>query len=288
MRSGVHKPAVSPKIHAATKAAATSTPAQPDQPRIAPISAGRAIRAKHIAKSDLISKFGKSAPNLKLAVVPVKEPHKTVESVAEPKPVSHPAVHHQAAHTPAKAANPFQTAIEQADSHTQPRLKKAKVHHRVAKKLHVSPRLVSFAAVTLMVLGVGGVLAYQNYPELSMRVAATRAGFGASLPSYQPAGFAMAGAIKYAPGEVTLNYKSHTDERSFDVIQKNSGWDSAALLENYVVPTGKPYQTFQSGGRTIYIYDSNKATWVDGGVWYNIDGKTNLSSDQLLRIANSL
>jgi hypothetical protein len=49
-----------------------------------------------------------------------------------------------------------------------------------------------------------------------------------------------------------------------------------------------PYQPFEANGRTIYIYDGNKATWVDGGVWFNIDGKANLNSDQLLKIADSL
>jgi len=148
--------------------------------------------------------------------------------------------------------------------------------------------LVSFAGVVVFALGVGGFLAYQNLPNIAMRVASTRAGLKANLPKYQPAGFSMAGPIEYEPGEVKLSYKSNSDNRSFAVTQKNSAWNSEALLENYIAPTKQPYQTFQANGRTIYIYSDNKATWVDGGVWYTIDGKANLNSDQLLRIANGL
>jgi hypothetical protein len=98
----------------------------------------------------------------------------------------------------------------------------------------------------------------------------------------------LAGPIQYKPGEVTINYKTHSDDRGFNVVQKNSSWNSETLLDNFVSATNKPYQTFQSNGRTIYIYDGNKATWVDGGIWYSIDGQSNLNSDQLLRIAASL
>lgn len=140
----------------------------------------------------------------------------------------------------------------------------------------------------MAVLLVGSVFAFQNMPEIAMKIASTRAGLNANLPAYQPSGFALAGPIKYNSGEVTLNYKSNSDERAFNVVQKNSSWNSETLLENFVETNTRPYQTFQANGRTIYIYDGNKATWVDGGVWYNIDGQANLNSDQLLKIAESL
>ena len=121
-----------------------------------------------------------------------------------------------------------------------------------------------------------------------MRVASTRAGLDANLPAYQPAGFKISGPIKYQPGAVTVTYKSNTDERNFNVTQKNSSWNSETLLGSFVSPTKEPYQTFQAKGRTIYMYSGDKATWVDGGIWYTVDGKANLNSDQLLKIAESL
>ncbi len=289
MRAAVKKPAVPAKIHA--KAPATSSIASKPVHQTGTslgetIRPGRAIRAVHTQKSNLISKFGQAAAAIKTETLPVRPAPATLKA-AKLVTKTAPAIINHPAQTPV-IADPFQSAIEQAVSHEQPKIKKTKVHHRIAKKLHVSPRIVNFAAVTLLALGVSGFIAYQNLPEIAMRVAATRAGLHASLPSYQPSGFAMAGPIKYQPGEVTLNYKSNSDDRGFNVVQKNSSWNSETLLENFVTASSKPYQTFQANGRTIYIYDGNKATWVDGGIWYNIDGQSNLNSDQLLRIAGSL
>jgi hypothetical protein len=285
MRSGVKKPA-STKIHAKVAAPAVSTSAVAPKPTLTDaIKPGRAIRAGIIEKSNLISKFGSTPPVVKTEVLAVKP----APTATRQQPTV-PAIqgHHAPAIATSVKTDMFQSVMEQAVSHTQPKAKKPKMHHRVAKKLHVSNRVVGFASVALLVLSAGSFLAYQNMPELAMRVASTRAGLNANLPSYQPAGFSMSGPIKYEPGEVTISYKSNSDNRAFNVTQKNSGWNSETLLENFVSPTKQPYQTFQANGRTIYIYDGNKATWVDGGVWFNIDGQTNLNSDQLLRIADSL
>jgi hypothetical protein len=284
MRQVVAKPTAPVKIHAKTAApVAYSTPAS-TQPKIETIKPGRAIRATHATQSSLISKFGKTPVTIDAAVVPVKPAPEPSNPVAH---ISKPVVVPPTPKTSTKNAV-FQKAIEQAVSHEAPKLKKPRVHHRVAKKLHVSPRLVTFASMTLLVLAVGTFFAYQNMPEIAMKVASARAGLKANLPAYQPSGFSLAGPIKYDSGEVTLNYKSNSDQRAFNVVQKNSSWNSETLLENFVASTKQPYQTFQANGRTIYIYDGNKATWVDGGVWFNIDGQANLNSDQLLKIADSL
>ena len=288
MRTVVKKP-VPATIHSKAAANAAVPVAQrTHNPITASVKPGRAIRAHAAVQSNYISKFGKVAPVIHKAVVPVaSEP---ARNNATSKVTAQP--HHAPAVTSPKKLtekqDPFRTAIEQAVSHTQPKAKKHRVHHRIARRLHVSPRLVNFAGVTVFALGIGGFLAYQNLTGIAMQVASTRSGLNASLPTYQPAGFSMAGPIEYEPGEVKLSYKSNSDNRTFEVTQKNSQWNSETLLENYVSPSKEPYQTFQANGRTIYIYEGNKATWVDGGIWFNIDGKTNLNSDQLLRIADSL
>lgn len=289
MRASVKQP-VAAKIHAKAAAKPSSNPVPHKAPRAESIKPGRAIRATVISQSNLISKFGHAAPAIQTAVVPVApEPALMNHSPKSVKPTHKVAPAAVAtAHSVSTPQDPFKSAVEQAISHKQPKAKKARVHHRIAKKLHVSPGLVSFSGIVIVALSIGGFLAYQNLPKIAMQVAATRAGLNASLPTYQPAGFSMAGPIEYEPGTVTLNFKSNSDERSFAVTQKNSSWNSETLLENFVTANKQPYQTFQANGRTIYIYEGNKATWVDGGVWYNIDGKANLNSDQLLRIAGSL
>lgn len=291
MRAVVKKPAVPAKIHAKAPAApATNKHEQtPAKPLVSAIKPGRAIRATHIPRSGLISKFGSAATAIKTELLAVK-PEPVTMPVTAIKPMATTPVAKIVNH-PAQTVvqvDPFQAAIEQAISHEQPKIKKSKLHHKVARKLHVSPKIVSLASFTLVALAVSGFVAYQNLPELAMRVAATRSGMHASLPSYQPSGFSMVGPIQYQPGEVTVSYKSNSDNRGFNVVQKNSSWNSETLLDNFVAATKTPYQTFQTNGRTIYIYGGNKATWVDGGIWYSIDGQSNLNSDQLLRIAGSL
>lgn len=292
MRKVVKKPVAPAKVHHQVAAPSSAQKIAKLAPKFDVDKPGRTIRANNISQSSLISKFGKQPAAIKSRVMPVKAaPSDSVASqtvtakIAHKTPVTAPVVSSVAKPT---QKDVFQTAIENAASHDAPKLKKAKMHHRVAKKLHVSPRLISFTGVTLSVLAIGSLFAYQNMPEIAMKIASTRAGLNASLPAYQPSGFALAGPIKYDSGEVTLNYKSNSDERAFNVVQKNSSWNSETLLENFVETNSQPYQTFQANGRTIYIYDGNKATWVDGGVWYNIDGQANLNSDQLLKIAESL
>jgi hypothetical protein len=156
------------------------------------------------------------------------------------------------------------------------------------KKLGVSRRALSMSSAVLAVALLAGFFAIQNVPNLSMRVAATRAGFDAAMPGYKPAGFSFKGPIKYSPGQVSVSYESNTDARSYEVKQKASNWNSDALLANFVVAEGKQYQTFLDRGRTLYIYDQSNATWVDDGVWYQIEGQSNMTTDQLIRIASSI
>lgn len=288
MRTAVKKPVATAKIHA--KAPVTTTVSNKatveHKAFIAPAKPGRVIRATNIPKSTLISKFGAAAASIKTEVLPVAPAPTQLKTSVKPSVPAVEVINHPK-QTVAQT-DPFQAALEQSLSHEQPKVRKAKLHHRVARKLHVSPKVVSLASFTLVALAISGALAYQNLPELAMRVAATRAGLSASLPSYQPSGYSLAGPIQYQPGQVTVNYKAASDGRAFNVVQKNSSWNSETLLENFVSTTNTPYQTFQSNGRTIYIYGGNKATWVDGGIWYSIDGQSNLNSDQLLRIAESL
>lgn len=121
-----------------------------------------------------------------------------------------------------------------------------------------------------------------------MRLAASRAGVPGTLPNYQPSGFGMSGPIQYKAGQITIHYKSRSDSRAFHINQRSSEWDSATLLDQFVATNRRSYQTYQDNGKTIYIYDNDNATWVDGGIWYQIEGNSSLNSDQLLRLAASM
>lgn len=244
----------------------------------------KVTRSQAIPKSTLVSRFGApitAAIKPKTEVLPVK-----------PAPEHEPAFPfaqqiEQIEQAVSPAIEQFQNIINDATSHTQQQIKKLTRRQKLSKKLNISTRTLNLAAASLSAVLLIGFIAYQNVPNLSMQVATARSGVQGSLPNYQPAGFGMKGPIQYQQGQIVINFKSHTDNRAFQVTQNASQWNSDTLLENYVANDGRSYQTVQQNGKTIYIYDDN-ATWVDGGVWYRIEGESALNSDQLLRLASSL
>lgn len=282
MRGAVKKPTHN-KVHATTSA--DTTHAKPPQHHGAtPSNADRAVRAQTVTKSSLISRFGSAQYT---SDIDKPKEHKLVAHV--PVKTAPPVSEHQAAPLHSKSfTNPFAEAIEKSTSHQQISPVKESRRNRVARKLKVTPRTVSAGSMVMAGLLLVGFFVYQNIPNLAMKVAATRSGVHASLPGYKPAGFAINGPIKYSAGKISINYRSTTDERSFAVTQSSSEWNDETLLDNFVAVDRRAYQTYQDKGKTIYIYDDNNATWVDEGVWYQIEGASSLNSDQLLRIANSL
>lgn len=278
MRGAVKKPA-STKLHAASHTAPSHhKPAQTGKQAV--LNHERTARAHRFHKSSLISKFGSSLS---------PQPSKTKHEVAH-LPVKHaPEITtHHSAPVSTNISNPFARAVENANSHNQEAPKKTTRRHKLARALRITPRTLSAGSFVLAGLLLGGFFVYQNIPNMAMRVAATRAGVNARMPSYKPAGFELNGPIKYSTGKISISYRSTTDDRNFQVTQTNSEWNSETLLDNFVAVERRPYQTYQDKGKTIYIYNDTNATWVDNGVWYQVEGTSALNSDQLLRIANSL
>lgn len=163
-------------------------------------------------------------------------------------------------------------------------------HRKPAKRTRShGHHITRYAATALVVLILTGYVAYLNIPSLSMKVAAHRAGFAASLPSYNPVGYSLSGPIAYSPGQVTINFSSNADGRKFSLTQQPTTWDSTALLENYVMKQNPNYLTYQDSGLTIYIYGGSSASWVNGGKMYHLEGNNSqLDTDQLLQLATSV
>lgn len=243
----------------------------------------RLERAKSIHKSSLITRFpslGQSSMDNPLPVVPVKAP----PSLKNHSPAS-TAAHHQ---TSNKAEKMMVAAIANAHAHeaANPHVKKPK--KRLSHRIGISQRAFNAGAGALAVLLLSGFVVYQNMPNLSMRIAASRAGVHASLPQYQPAGFSMQGPVQYSPGRISVSFRSNTDNRAFTFTQQVSNWNSQALLDNFFAANNIKPITVEEKGKTIYIYNESNAAWVSGGIWYQIEGDSSLNSDQLLRIANSV
>lgn len=239
-------------------------------------------RAFSTAKSASISRFSKHTPKVhkQVAHLPVQE--------APATPTHHTARQAAAKAEPAPAHSvSFEDALHKATAHQQPKLHKSKLRERTARKLGTTTRLISAGSISLAVLLLVGFIAYQNVPNFAMRTAASRAGFAASMPGYTPSGFGMNGAIQASPGQVTVSFRSASDDRNYQVTQKPSNWTSESLLSNHVAVNNQSFQTYEDKGKTVYVSDGSTATWVNGGVWYEISGNSSLNTDQLLNIANS-
>lgn len=268
MRSSVKKPLPAARQPLRVQGQVTASPMalQAPQPVLGPTDTKRLHHATQIAKSDLISRFG--------------APVKSGPASAAAKPVAKPA---QPA-TPARktTADLLQHALERATSHEQP----APKHVRRASRKHrlATPTVAAVAVIALLAL-----FATQNLNAVRLHMASARAGFSAALPGYQPSGFRL-GQLSYGAGVVAFNYVSNSDQdRRFSVTEKASTWDSQALRDNFVVAVaGQTYQTVQAAGQTYYLFGSQTITWVNGGVWYQVQSKDALGNQQLIDLAKSL
>lgn len=295
MRHVVKKPNVIKTEKRAAPAPANPTQAASKSTQAFPgiVKPQHVIHASGVQRSALISKFGRNNSNqIKTDIIPVKSaPTHGRKVAARPQAAPHQVVVGavSAPVQPIEATDDLTLrGLAAATSHTQPKLKKQNAFRRAAKRLHVSPLTLTGGIAALLLLVGGGWYAYQNVPGIAMQVAVRRSGIHANLPTYSPAGYSLHQPISYAPGQINLEYKSNSDNRSFSVVQRASSWNSQALLDNYINAAHKQYQTMQVNGRTIYTYDSGNATWVDGGTWYQINGDSTLSSEQLLKIVDSL
>lgn len=186
------------------------------------------------------------------------------------------------------AGDIFKEGLRKAQSHTEEVPSKPPFSDRLSEKLRISKRTMFVSLAAAVIVSAVGLTGYHYMPKVALEFAAHRTGVRASLPAYSPSGFNLQQPISYGDDEINLEYKSLSDDRYFKVTQKASSWDSRALLENFVATNQKQYQTMQVKGRTIYTYNNGDATWVDGGTMYKIEGNSNLSSDQLLKIIDGL
>lgn len=178
-------------------------------------------------------------------------------------------------------------ALLRSTSHEQPAHKLSKRKHRVARKLGLSPLFVSVTAAVVAVVILGAFFTFQNLPQLAMRIASSKAGVHASLPSYRPNGFALNGSINYAPGQVSFDFRA-PDNREYRITQTKSAWNSETLQKTYFDNNKQEFQVRQDRGRSIFVYNGSNVTWVDNGILYKIEASSGFGTDQLLRLAASL
>ncbi|MCA9330045.1 DUF4367 domain-containing protein [Candidatus Saccharibacteria bacterium] len=173
--------------------------------------------------------------------------------------------------------NIFNQALRSATSH--------KNTHKIPTK---NNRLGKIGLIGLSVLILGVFFSYQNAPRIALHKAKTTIGFDAKIPNYNPAGFRRIGPVQYQRGMVVLNFQSNSDDRQYAVTQTSTDIDNADIPSKYLDGVSKDYQTTNVKGQTVYIYNNSRATWINQGVWYTIDGNANLGKDQLVNIVASI
>lgn len=243
------------------------------------------INPAHVSHSPSISHF---APH------PAGVTEARGQMISDIGPVSHPivdrAMHKKLAQQtsvkPKTAEEIKSRALSDAMQKATPRASKKDVRPR--SKASPMRRRAGLAAASLALIMFGGYLTYLNMPGISVRVAAAQAGINASYPSYRPSGYSLSGPVAYQQGIVSMKFAANGSPQSYSVAEQRSGWDSSAVLQNYVTPkVGNEYTTTEANGLTIYSYGTN-AAWVNDGILYTITGNAPLSSEQVQRIATSM
>lgn len=245
----------------------------------------RLKRATEIPTNSTITRFNlspstKLEPTMTPMSVAVPQTHNT--QIASSTPVQN---------TPAKhGASDFVNAqlAKNSNNDAESPFKKQPLHKRVSKSFK-SNKLKSVAAGSLATLLIGGFIAYQSMPSISLALANRNAGITARIPKGVPSNFAISKTIDASKGQVTLSFISRTDDRRFSITQQTSNdMDSSGLEAVLASSHAKSYQSYDSNGIKLFITGPGSADWVDGNMRYNVSGNSGLSSEQLATIARSL
>jgi hypothetical protein len=252
------------------------------------VDPARATRALDVSRSPHVERFRKqpqpryTGHAAATPAQPVRRPIESIRPARTSTGIAPRAAHHT--HSANAEDDVFEQAIAYAKSHEQAAPKESG-RQKVKRASRRHKRFVGILASVLMVVALGGFIFWQNRADVELQLAAARSGVPASMPAYKPSGFAVKG-LTYSPGTVTIGFGN--GNKSFNVTQKSSNWDSETLLQNYVATSGQPYDAYQAAGRTVYVYGNGNATWVNGGIWYQINDSGNLSKDQIINLATSM
>ena len=212
--------------------------------------------------------------------VPATPPHHSTRII---KPNHLPAKQHTAALAPKPAAVLKNEAITEA---LQRATTPEKAPRRSKKPKNRIGRWLQIASVGLAIMLIGGYFTYLGMPNISTRIAAIQSGVNAKYPGYRPTGYALSGPITFKSGEVRMKFAYADGGQSYTITQQKSSLNSAALKETLTADGGE-VQTTTAGGLTIYSTDRT-ASWINGGVLYQITIGGALSSEQVTKIATSL
>lgn len=272
MRRVVRKPKINikPAIKTTAPAEVAAAPLQAVQPKLsaAKVNPSRMSHAQLIARSASIRHFGKdlrqdSTDNaVHVAHIPVRQA--PVPGRRQPARVA-----------PRPAADMFEAAIARATAHQE---RPPAVKSRRGYLLGMACSLVVFTVAV-------GALIYYNRASIEVRLASSKAGFHAALPS-SPMGYRLLAGPSAAKNTVSLRYGS--GDSSFTLVQQPSNLNSQSLLRANPAVSDTNYQTVVAGTALIYRYGATDAVWVNHGMLYTLIGNAELTNDQIITLAASL
>jgi hypothetical protein len=180
-------------------------------------------------------------------------------------------------------------ALTRADAHKQALRYHAARHFWQRPSFLGRRTWLKLSLIVIVLVAGAGFAAWQKFPQLSIKLAASRAHISASVPSYKPEGYSLAAPAQAIDGKVLIKYKALSDaSQSYDISQAPSDMTSTSLA-NILAPGGTQMQTSQVGGNTVYIYGpKNDAAWVNNGILYKLNDRANLSSDEIINIVKGL
>ena len=177
-------------------------------------------------------------------------------------------------------------AISQAIKKSREESKKSRGIHQ--KSFFARKKFISFSmGFAVAIFGVG-YLTYVNLPDIASRITAFQSGMAVETPAYIASGYSPKGLAYFDGKNVNFEYKK--GDSNYKVQQSQSGWDSSALLQNYVTKKwSEDYSTTYSNGLTIYSNRRGESVWVNNGKLYKVEVSGNKISDEEIRkIATSL
>jgi hypothetical protein len=261
--------------------------------RLAPgYNPSREVHAKSVSKHSQVKRFGHpvaSSPTPRQPVIKAEAvPRQSGAAVASASTaVALPSMVTSASHQ--KLERMLDLALTRADAHKQA-LRYHAARHFWQRPSFLGRRTgLKLSVIIVLLIVAAGFVAWQKFPQLSVRLAASRAHISASVPSYKPDGYSLAAPAQAIDGKVLIKYKAVSDAaQGYDISQAPSDMTSTSLA-NTLSPAGSQMQTSQVGGNTVYIYGSkNDAAWVNNGILYKLSDHANLSSDQIIDIVKGL
>jgi hypothetical protein len=301
MRRAVAKPqTASLKRHVKVQSSMLATVQPAQLTKITPkisfygVNEQRLVRAAQTAMSPKVSRFAREMTAI-IAPPAVEQAFTAIEkAIVIPQTAAPKHIIYRPDISPARpnkttTSDIFEQALQRATSHEQPApMVRSSKKGRLTRTL--KRRMVSYGAGAVAVLAIAGFFGVQNADTIQFKMATNRAGFSATMPSYQPHGFAM-DSVRTYNGYVGLKYVADSIEgkRSYAITEKPSSWNSSTLLTS-IMADGQniSYRVVEKAGRTVYVYGNNQAAWVNNGILYQLVSTGTLGNHEIGQIAASM